>query len=106
MSHAQTAGGTEAAAELKMPSDLALRYAAQKAEETDRPIMMDYWRDSLEGNAMIGLRPDGEKLLVKSASEYTSHIARLFRVEDTFLVLTENSLYLVSSGINSCNISE
>lgn len=106
MSHAQTAGGTEAATGIKMPSDLALRYAAQKAEETDRPIMMDYWRDSLESNAMIGLRPDGEKLLVKSASEYTSHITRLFRVEDTFLVLTENSLYLVSSGINSCNISE
>jgi len=89
-----------------MPSSLALEYAAQKAEETERPIMMDYWRDSLEGNVMIGIQPNSEKLLVKSASEYTSHIVRIFRVEESFLVLTENSLYLVSSGINSCNISE
>ena len=40
------------------------------------------------------------------ASEYTSHIGRIFKVEDAFLVLTENSIYLVSSGISSCNISE
>jgi|APSaa5957512535_1039671.scaffolds.fasta_scaffold57015_1 hypothetical protein len=107
MSHAQTAGdGSEAAPQINMPSPLALQYAAQKGEETDRPIMMDYWRDSLDAKVMIGIRPDGEKLLVKSASEYTSHIGRIFKVEDAFLVLTENSIYLVSSGISSCNISE
>ena len=91
---------------IEMPSPLALQHATLKALETDRPIMMDYWPGSLSGSAMVGIRADNEKLLVKSASEYTSQIVRLFKVENTFLVLTENSLYLVSSGISSCNISE
>jgi hypothetical protein len=106
MSHAQSGDGTETVKQFAMPSALALQYAAQKAEETDRPIMMDYWRESLEGSVMIGIRSDSEKLLVKSASEYTSHVVRIFKIEDSFLVLTENSLYVVSSGINSCNISD
>jgi hypothetical protein len=106
MAHAHTGGGSETAAQIALPSPLALQYAAQKAEETDRPIMMDYWRDSLEGKVMMGIRSDGEKLLVKSASEYTSHIAHTFKIENTYLVLTENSVYLVSSGISACNISD
>lgn len=97
---------TSAVSELAMPSALVLQYAAQKAEETDRPIMLDYWRDSLDHKVMLGIRSEGEKLLVKNASEYTSQIVRLFKVENCYLVLTENSLYIVSAGIQSCTISD
>ena len=97
---------TSAASELEMPSVLVLQYAAQKAEETDQPIMLDYWRDSLDQKVMLGIRSEGEKLLVKNASEYTSQIVRLFKVENCYLVLTENSLYIVSAGIQSCTISD
>lgn len=104
MSHA--GGATEAAERYELPSPVACQHATQKAEETDRPIMMDYWRDSLDGSAMIGIRSDNSKLLVKSASEYTSTIEKMFKADNAYLVLTENSLYLVSAGISSCNISE
>ena len=103
MSSAQENASTE---QIKMPSALVLQYAAQKAEETDRPIMLDYWRDSLDKKVMLGIRGEGEKLLVKNASEYTSQIVRMFKVEDSYLVLTENSLYIVSAGISSCSISD
>jgi hypothetical protein len=106
MSHAEDTTAQVATPDIEMPSGTAMRYAAQKAEDTDRPILMDYWRESLEGKVVFGIRSDGEKLLVKSASEYTSHVVRIFKVDDSYLVLTENSLYLVSSGISSCNISE
>ncbi len=97
---------TSVSTEVAMPSALVLQYAAQKAEETDRPIMLDYWRDSLSQKVMLGIRSEGEKLLVKNASEYTSQIVRLFKVENCYLVLTENSLYIVSAGIQSCTISD
>ena len=100
------AENTTASSELQMPPALVLQHAAQKAEETDRPIMLDYWRDSLGQKVMLGIRSEGEKLLVKNASEYTSQIVRLFKVDNCYLVLTENSIYIVSAGIQSCTISE
>jgi hypothetical protein len=107
MSHAQAAGaGSESDAQTTFPSGEALQHAAQKAEETDCPIRMDYWRDSLEGKAMVGLKSDGSKLLVKSAAEYTSLIDRILRVGDCYIVMTENTIYPVHAGISSVNISE
>lgn len=104
MSHAE--GTTEVATHYEAPSAIACQHAVLKAEERDCGIFMDYWRDSLDGSAMIGIRGDNSKLLVKSASEYTSTIEKMFKAENAYLVLTENSIYLVSAGISSCNISE
>jgi hypothetical protein len=36
---------------------------------------------------------------VKTESEYTSTIQRLFKSEGCYIVLTENSLYIVSQDI-------
>ena len=67
--------------------------------------MLDYWVDSLEKNVLIGIKDDGEKLLVKNAEEYTSPIAKIFKVETEFIIVTENSIYLVSSNIATKRIS-
>ena len=38
----------------------------------DKPIMLDYWIDSLTNNVTIGVKTDtNEKMLVKSSEEYT-----------------------------------
>jgi hypothetical protein len=70
------------------------------AVEQDRPIYLDYYNDSLAKSCCIGV--DGErKCLVKSDTEYTSPIASIVRLKDekVYLVLTENSLYVVSADI-------
>jgi hypothetical protein len=74
--------------------------AAKIAIEQDRPIYLDYYSDSLEKKCCIGVR-DSEKMLVKSDTEYTSPIASIMRIkeEKTYIVLTENSLYVVSADI-------
>ena len=74
--------------------------AAKIAIEQDRPIYLDYFSDSLSKTCCIGVRGD-EKCLVKSDTEYTSPIASIMRLkeEKAFLVLTENSLYVVSADI-------
>ena len=71
----------------------------------DKPIMLDYWTDSLDKKVVIGVRENGEKLLVKSEDEYTSPIAKIYKVDSEYLICTENSIYLVSSNIQTKRIS-
>ena len=71
----------------------------------DKPIMLDYWVDSLEKKVLIGIRDNNEKLLVKNAEEYTSPIAKIFKVDTVFIICTENSIYLTSSNIEKRKIS-
>tara|TARA_B100000963_G_scaffold219251_1_gene191196 strand:- start:4535 stop:4825 length:291 start_codon:yes stop_codon:yes gene_type:complete len=90
---------------IPLPSQKALNHAFKLAAGEDRPIMCDYYADSLEKKCMIGVREDSEKLLVKSEDEYTSPISKIFKVENEFIVLTENSLYIVSKDIPTCRVS-
>ena len=89
----------------RLPSDQTFQNASKLAITEDKPIMMDYWVDSLDGKALIGVRESGEKMLVKSAEEYTSPIAKLYRSGTEYIVMTENSIYLVSSTIPSRRIA-
>jgi hypothetical protein len=82
-----------------------LAHASKLAIVEDKPIMMDYWTDSLDKTALIGVRDNGEKLLVKNEEEYTSPVAKIFKVETEYIVMTENSIYIVSTQIPSKKIS-
>jgi hypothetical protein len=74
--------------------------AAKVAIEQDRPIYLDYYNDSVEKKCCIGVQGN-TKFLVKSDTEYTSPIASIMRIkeEKAYIVLTENSLYVVSADI-------
>jgi hypothetical protein len=87
------------------PSNQALQHCAKLAVIDDKPIMMDYWFGSQENAVLIGVRENGEKLLVKSEDEYTSPIAKIYKVENEYIIVTENSLYLVSASISTKRIS-
>lgn len=66
----------------------------------DKPIMLDYWKDSLEKKVVIGVKESSdEKLLVKNSEEYTSPIVNLLKSGDVLIICTENSIYLVSAEI-------
>jgi hypothetical protein len=76
------------------------------AIEADKPIMMDYWIDSLDKKVVLGIRENKEKLLVKSTEEYTSPIKDVARAgPDIYIISTENSIYVVSSHISIRKIS-
>jgi hypothetical protein len=95
-SAASAAAGSSASPRLP-PAGVLLR-AAQIAVSDDRPIMLDYWPDSLDKKCSIGVRED-TKLLVKSDQEYTSPIENIYKIEGCYIVLTENSLYVVHAEI-------
>jgi hypothetical protein len=89
----------------RLPTEVSLQHATKLSIVEDKPIMLDYWTDSLDKKALVGVRETGEKLLVKSAEEYTSPISKFYKSGSEFIIITENSIYLVSSDIPSRKIS-
>ena len=81
-----------------VPSASVLLRAAQVSMTEDKPIYLDYYQDSVNKKCCIGVR-ETEKFLVKSDSEYTSTIQNVFKCETCYIVMTENSLYVVSTEI-------
>jgi hypothetical protein len=67
--------------------------------------MLDYWAASLDKKALVGARENGEKLLVKSEDEYTSPIAKFYKSGSEYIVITENSIYIVSNEIPTRKIT-
>jgi hypothetical protein len=102
-SNAATSGA--AASNYRLPSDVTLQHASKLAIVEDKPIMLDYWTASLDKKALVGVRESGEKLLVKSAEEYTSPIAKFYKSVTEYIIITENSIYIVSSEIPTRKIS-
>ena len=89
----------------RWPGDVTLKHATKLAIVEDKPILMDYWTASLDKKALIGAKENGEKLLVKSEEEYTSSIAKFYKSGTEYIVITENSIYLVSSDIPTRKIT-
>ena len=87
------------------PCDLVLKHVTKLAVVNDKPVMFDYWTKSLDKDVLIGVRDSGEKLLVKNEEEYTSPIAKIFKVECDYIIETENSLYIVCADISTKRIS-
>ena len=88
-----------ATAGYQLPGATTLSHAAKLSLVQDKPIMLDYWTGSLDKKVLIGVRENQEKLLVKSEDEYTSPIDKIFKVDDSYIIMTENSIYIVSSEI-------
>tara|TARA_Y100000389_G_scaffold189192_1_gene212663 strand:+ start:240 stop:545 length:306 start_codon:yes stop_codon:yes gene_type:complete len=91
--------------ELPLPTQKTLMNAAKFAMMDDMPIMLDYWSDSMQNQVFIGIKDNQEKLLVKSEEEYTSNIKKIFKVENDYIIMTENSIYIVSTTIATRKVS-
>ena len=89
----------------RLPGELALSHACRVAIEEDKPVLFDYWGPSVGGTVIIGVRENGEKLLVKNEEEYTSPVRQMFRAQSELVVITENSIYLVADNVQSRKIS-
>ena len=89
----------------RLPVNLTLQHTAKLSIVEDKPIMYDYWTSSVDKEVLIGVRENGEKLLVKSEDEYTSPINKICKVETEYIIITENSIYIVSADIATKRIS-
>ena len=105
MSEQKQLTGGAAEASYKLPSEATLKHASKLSIVEDKPIMLDYWTASLDKKALVGVKENGEKLLVKSEDEYTSPIVKFYKSATEYIIITENSIYLVSSDIPTKRIS-
>lgn len=91
---------------MDVPNEKVLSHAAKIAIEQDKPILLDYYVDTKSGKAFLG--EDGEtkeKILVKNPEEYTSPVQKMFKAKDDYIIVTENSVYIVSGNIKRKTIS-
>jgi len=90
----------------RLPDIKTLQNAIKLSIVEDRPIMMDYWTNSIDKTVMIGIREDGKKMLIKGEEEYTSYIEKVYRINGKdYIILTENSIYIVDTGIPNKRVS-
>jgi len=89
----------------RLPENNTLQHAAKLAIVEDKPIMMDYWTNSIDKSVLIGVKENQEKLLVKSEEEYTSPVSKIFKVGKEYIIITENSIYIVDVEIPTKRIS-
>ncbi len=92
--------------QIRLPPSEIWSHISKLAIVEDKPIMLDYWADSLKKEVLIGVKKEiEEKLLVKNAEEYTSPITKIYKVSGCYIICTENSIYLVSADIPTKHIS-
>ena len=89
----------------RLPSGTTLQHCAKLGIVEDKPIMFDYWTPSCDKEVLIGVRDNDEKLLVKSEEEYTSPVVKIYKVEEEYIIITENSIYVVSADIPTKRVS-
>jgi hypothetical protein len=103
---AAAAASAAIATEIGLPNEKTLKHAARIAIEQDKPIMLDYYVDTRDGKAFLGEDAGTkEKMLVRNEEEYTSLIQKIFKVAEDFIVITENSIYIVSGATKKKTIS-
>jgi hypothetical protein len=87
------------------PGAQLLAQAAKLAVQQDKPIQLDYYVDTYNQKAFMGEDQDTkEKMLVKSNDEFTSLIQKVYKVAEDYIIVTENSIYLVSGKIQKRRI--
>ena len=84
---------------ISMPSGECLENAAKLSIKMSKPICFYFYIDSCKGEATI-VKADGEKIIYKNNEEHTSPIKNIYKVGNEYLVVTENTIYIISSKTN------
>ena len=87
---------TQSNVKLSLPTASTLEQAAKLAIKVSKPICFYFYIDSCKGNAKI-VSADGDKIIYKNNDEHTSAIQNTYKVGSEFLVVTENSIYMISA---------
>jgi hypothetical protein len=103
---AQPATATAATTAQTLPNPAVLTAAAKLALAQDKPILLDYYVESATGGAFMGEdKETKDRMLIKSADEFTSMIQKTYKAGEDYIVMTENSIYVVSGKITKRGIN-
>jgi hypothetical protein len=89
---AQNGGGSS----LTLPTEKTLLQATKLSLKTKKPICFYFYIDSLKGK--ISIVTDGEdRIIFKSDDEHTSPILNTYKSDTSYIVVTENTIYILSA---------
>ena len=96
MSQPTPTASSTATPTLVMPSDKTLQQATKLALKTKKPVCFYFYLDSLKGK--ISIISDGEdRIIFKNEDEHTSPILNTYKSENCYIVVTENTIYILSA---------
>jgi hypothetical protein len=79
-----------------IPDASTLLNASKIALADDKPILLDYYIPSATQKAILVMFKDNpkRKVLYKSNQEYTSNIIKMGKLENDYIFVTQNSIYI------------
>ncbi len=84
------------APKLALPSEKTLNGAFRISIAHGKPVDSYFYVDSIKGKVCI--RHDGdEKIIFKNEEEYTSPLENLYKSENEYIAVTNNSIYIISA---------
>ena len=91
---APAAGGSATA--LVLPTEKTLLQATKLALKTKKPVCFYFYIDSVKGK--ITIVSDGEdRIIFKNEDEHTSPILNTYKSDNCYIVVTENTIYILSA---------
>jgi hypothetical protein len=89
--------GAGAASQLTLPSEKTLMQATKLSLKTKKPICFYFYIDSLKDK--ITIITDGEdRIIFKNDDEHTSPIINTYKSDNSFIIVTENTIYILSAN--------
>ena len=82
---------------LGLPCEKTLQQCVKLSIKTGKPICFYFYVDSLKGKVCISSDGD-DKIIYKNDDEHTSPILNTFKSQAEYLVVTENTIYVVSTN--------
>jgi len=82
---------------ISMPSGECLETAAKLSIKMSKPICFYFYIDSCKGEATI-VKAEGEKIIYKNNEEHTSPITNIYKSGSEYIVVTENTIYIISAN--------
>jgi len=79
-----------------IPADITLRNSAKLSLESGKPIRMDYFTPSIEGEVYLASYID-KKLLIKHG--HRSPILRMYKSGHEYIIIGVHDIYIVADSI-------
>lgn len=96
---------TTSQSQLVLASEDTLNKAFKLSLKFTKPIDTYFYLDSCRGNVCI-LNDSDEMVIFKNEDEHTSPILKIFKSGEQFIVMTENTIYLLSANTPMRNLNE
>lgn len=90
---------------ITIPTDETLRQATKLSIKLGRPICYYFYLDSYKNEVKI-CTDENEKIIYKNTEEHTSTISNIYKVDKDLLILTANTIYIISANTKVAKMPE